>query len=121
MPSSSGNSLETRTTALPCVGELVDELVDFDLCADVDAAGRLVEKDDLRLGLQRFAEDDLLLVAAGEFAVIASRLGAFTWSSWKLAALRWCSRELSMSPPRVRPASDESERLKPIECSRIRP
>ena len=47
------------------VGELVDDLVDFELCAHVDAARGFVEKDDARAGHERFAEDDFLLVAAG--------------------------------------------------------
>ena len=48
------------------VGERVDDLVDLVLRADVDAAGRLVEDENVRLGEQPLAEDDLLLVAAGE-------------------------------------------------------
>ena len=44
MPMSSGSSLETSTTRLPCGGQLVDELVDLELGADVDAARRLVEQ-----------------------------------------------------------------------------
>ena len=46
----------------------VDELVDLELRADVDAARRLVEQQDLRLRQQRLAEHDLLLVAAGKRA-----------------------------------------------------
>ena len=48
------------------VGEPVDELVDLGDGADVDAARRLVEDDELRLLDQRLGDDDLLLVAAGE-------------------------------------------------------
>ena len=67
-PSSSGSSLETSTTRLPSAREAIDQLVDFELGADVDAARRLVEQQHLRLGQQRLAEHDLLLVAAGQRA-----------------------------------------------------
>ena len=41
-------------------------VVDLELGADVDAARRLVEDEDRRLGHQPLGEHDLLLVAAGE-------------------------------------------------------
>src|SRR3954466_207617 len=47
-------------------GEFVDELVDLDLGADVDPARGFVEDQHLGVGEQPFADDDLLLVAAGE-------------------------------------------------------
>ena len=50
------------------LGEAAHQRVDLGLGADVDAAGRLVHDQDLRVGLQPLAEDDLLLVAAGELA-----------------------------------------------------
>ena len=45
-----------------------DDAVDLPLRADVDAARRLVHDQDLRVGVQPLADDDLLLVAAGEIA-----------------------------------------------------
>ena len=43
-----------------------DELVDVPLGADVDAAGRVVEDNEVGIGLQPLGQDDLLLVAAGQ-------------------------------------------------------
>src|SRR5450631_4527339 len=40
--------------------------MDGGLGADVDALGRLVEDDDARFGRQPLADDDLLLIAAGQ-------------------------------------------------------
>ena len=48
--------------------ELAHQAVDLGLGADVDAAGRLVQDQDARLGREPFAEHHLLLVAAGELA-----------------------------------------------------
>ena len=52
----------------PALDELVDQAVDLELRAHVDAARRLVEDDDLRrrLAHQPLPERDLLLVAAAE-------------------------------------------------------
>ena len=60
----SGSSDEIITIALPCVGERAQQLVDFALGADVDAARRLVEKQDVAVAHEPFGDDDLLLVAA---------------------------------------------------------
>ena len=49
-------------------GELADHVVELGLDADVDAARRLVEDEDRRVGEQPAGEDRLLLVAAGELA-----------------------------------------------------
>ena len=49
-------------------GEVAHQLEDLALGADVDAAGRVVEQEDPRLGQEHLAEDHLLLVAAGERA-----------------------------------------------------
>ena len=54
--------------ARPCGGELADHVVELGLDADVDAARRLVEDQDLRVGEQPAGEDRLLLVAARELA-----------------------------------------------------
>ena len=51
---------------MPPAAEVVDQVMDLDLGADVDAPRRLVEDQHLRLRLQPLADDDLLLVAAGE-------------------------------------------------------
>ena len=50
------------------VGEFADERLDLRLGADVDAARRLVEDQQLRVGAQPAREQHLLLVAAGELA-----------------------------------------------------
>ena len=46
--------------------ELADDAVDFVFRADVHAARRFVEDEDVRIGAEPFSEDDFLLVAAGE-------------------------------------------------------
>ena len=56
-------------------GELVDDRVDLVLGADVDAAGRLVEDQHLRLGHHPLGEHDLLLVAAGEVPGLGHDVG----------------------------------------------
>ena len=43
-----------------------DQPIDFDLGADVDADGRLVEDEELGAVIEPFADDDFLLVAAGQ-------------------------------------------------------
>ncbi|ADI10120.1 hypothetical protein SBI_07000 [Streptomyces bingchenggensis BCW-1] len=53
---------------VPGGGEFVDELVDLDLGAHVDSAGGLVEDEHLAVGQQPLADDDLLLIAAGQGA-----------------------------------------------------
>ena len=50
------------------VGELADQRLDLGLGADVDAARRLVEDQELRIGAEPAREQHLLLVAAGELA-----------------------------------------------------
>ena len=52
--------------AMPCGGQAADQGVDLGLGADVDAAGRLVEEQDLGLDQEPAGEDALLLVAAGK-------------------------------------------------------
>ena len=51
-PMISGSSDEMKTIPIPLAGELVHDPVDFRLCADVDAARRLVEDDDPRFRLR---------------------------------------------------------------------
>ena len=53
---------------LALVGERVQQLVDLALGADVDAARRLVEEQDVAIAQQPFGDHDLLLVAAREQA-----------------------------------------------------
>ena len=58
-------------------GQPADQSVDLGLGADVDAAGGLVEQEDLRLDQEPAGEDALLLVAAreaGDRDVAAGRL-----------------------------------------------
>ena len=50
------------------VGETPEQLIEFLLGADVDAARRIVEKDDARVAHQPFGDHHLLLVAAGQRA-----------------------------------------------------
>ena len=63
-------------TALPAVGQLVDDAIDLVFGADVDAAGRLVQDQDFRIGEQPFRQHDLLLVAAGQMAGRLIDIGA---------------------------------------------
>jgi hypothetical protein len=60
-----GRTEEDRSAA---VGEVPDEPIDLALRTDVDAAGRVVEQEDGRRDLEPLADDDLLLVAAGQLA-----------------------------------------------------
>ena len=66
--SSSGSSELTRMTPLPRGGQVVDDAVDVLLGADVDAAGGVVEEEDVGIAQQPAGEQDLLLVAAAEGA-----------------------------------------------------
>ena len=68
MPSTSGSSLEIIRIATPVGRELAHQAMDLGLGADVDAARRLVEDEQLRIVGEPLAEHDLLLVAAGEAA-----------------------------------------------------
>jgi hypothetical protein len=56
-------------------GEAFDQVVDFRLGADIDAASRLVEQEDLGSGRQPAGDDRLLLVAAAEKSGSAGRAG----------------------------------------------
>ena len=53
---------------LPLGRQAMDDRVDLVLGADVDAAGRLVEDEHVRSGVDPLREDHLLLVAAGQLA-----------------------------------------------------
>ena len=64
----SGNSDEIMMIDLPSRDEVVEQPVDLLLGAHVDAAGGLVEDEDVAVLEQPLADDDLLLVAAGEVA-----------------------------------------------------
>ena len=55
-------------TRLALLGKVDDQLVDLVFRAHVDAAGGLVQQQDLGLGQKPAAQDDLLLVAAGKRA-----------------------------------------------------
>ena len=48
---------------MPVIRQLLDDLIDLVFRADVDAPGRLVEDEDLGIGIDPLGEDDLLLVA----------------------------------------------------------
>ena len=62
----SGSSDETTITDLPSAARRLDQSVDLGLGADVDAARRLVEQQDLAFGRDPAGDDGLLLVAAAE-------------------------------------------------------
>ena len=66
MASTSGSSDEIIRIAMPCGGQLAHQAVYLGLGANVDAAGRLVQDDDLRPGQQPLGEHHLLLIAARE-------------------------------------------------------
>ena len=80
-PITSSMSDEIISTATPAVGEPAHQAIDFGLGADVDAARRLVEDDDLGLHGQPLGEHDLLLVAARERAGALRDVGARMSSS----------------------------------------
>ena len=61
---------------MPSSASSREQPVDLGLRADVDAAGRLVEQQQLRPGQQLLAEHDLLLVAAGQRAAPAPSCSA---------------------------------------------
>ena len=48
--------------------ELVDQLIDFLFCADIDAARGLIEQEQFGHEAEPFAEDDFLLISAGKVA-----------------------------------------------------
>src|SRR5207248_3358068 len=52
----------------PPGGEGVDDLVDGGFGADVDAAGGLIEQEDVDIVVKQAGDGDFLLVAAGEVA-----------------------------------------------------
>ena len=68
---------------MPLARQVVDQLMDLDLGADVDAARRFVEDQHLGLRLQPLADDDLLLVAARERGAGVSTDGARMLSRWR--------------------------------------
>ncbi len=61
--------------AMPDRGHAVEQLVHLGLGGDVDAAGRLVDDQDLGLERQPAGEHDLLLIAAGQVADQLVRVG----------------------------------------------
>ena len=52
--------------ASPRLGELADDIEDPGARADIDADGRRIQDEELRLGGQPFGDGDALLVAAGK-------------------------------------------------------
>ncbi len=63
--------------AVAAGGEVVDELVDGGFGADVDAAGRFVEEEDVGIVMEEAGEGAFLLVAAGEIADGLKDVAAF--------------------------------------------
>jgi hypothetical protein len=66
MPMTSRSSDEIMITAMPSLRSLADEAVDGGLAVDVDAAGGLVEDEQVLGGGEPLRQHDLLLVAARE-------------------------------------------------------
>ena len=64
MPRTSGNSEEIIRIAMPSEASLLIKRMDSRLGADIDAARRLIEDQDARVGGQPFCQHHLLLVAA---------------------------------------------------------
>ena len=65
-PTSSGSSVDRKTTTRPASASSRIEMVDLALGTDVDAARRIVQQHDIRMDLQPLPDDDLLLVATRE-------------------------------------------------------
>ena len=63
-PKNFGQFRRNQHDRQPFFGELVDLRVDFLFCADIDAARRLVEKQNFRIRQKPFSEHDFLLIAA---------------------------------------------------------
>lgn len=76
------------------LGERVDELINLGLGADIDASGRLIEQQNIDVGMQEPGDGYFLLVAAAEVADgLLGRL-AFNWNTFdpRIASLglsRW--------------------------------
>ena len=68
MPIISGISDEIIRIPMPFLGQVAHQGVDFSLGAHVDAAGRLIHDQQLRLSAQPLGEHDLLLVATAQVA-----------------------------------------------------
>ena len=68
MRSISGSSERDHDDRLALLGELVHQRIDLALRADVDAAGGLVEDQDVAVADQPLRDDDLLLVSSREVA-----------------------------------------------------
>ena len=64
--STSGSSDEISQIATPAAARFVEQLVNGDLGTDIDAAGRLVDDQQLAIPGQPFGEGDLLLIAAAQ-------------------------------------------------------
>ena len=65
------------------VHQAVEQPEYLGLGADIDAARRLVENEELRIGIEPFADDDFLLIAARQ-----SCRPAGAASAWRCAACR---------------------------------
>ena len=80
----------------------------FRMGADVDAAGRLIEDQELRFGQQPAGEQHLLLVAAGEKLdrLLGARVRIPSWRI-KRSAISFCSRGGSAAASRAAPAGRE--------------
>ena len=68
-----GHFRRDHDDALAGCRQLVDDTINLVFRTDVDAAGRLVEDQNLGVGHQPFRQHDLLLVAAGQVAAPPDR------------------------------------------------
>ena len=66
IPRISGISEGDHDNALALLYQAVHYVVNLDLCADVDTTGRLVEDKDVCVRVDPLADNNLLLVAAGQ-------------------------------------------------------
>ena len=91
-------------------GELLDQAVDLELGADVDAAGRLVQDQDARLAGEPAGEHHLLLVAARELADLLLDGGRLDARAGRRAP----------DQPALAPAVEEAQRARPAPARRAR-
>ena len=94
------------------VAQAANGLKDFLFGAEIDAAGRLVEKKDARPPVQPLADDELLLVAARKvkrIGVDRSGLKPICWASIVAFALRTAGDMTGPTEPRTDSASKRLE------------
>ncbi len=96
--------------------ELVDDLVDLELGADVDAAGGLVQDEEPRPAQQPLADHHLLLVAAGE--VLGQRADQLLRAEMDVAAHPRRPRRRASAGRSAGPRARRSPAARPGRCCR---